>query len=122
MCERQRHFVVDKLIAVLSVLITVTNGQSHDAQPYPYSVNGFRGDLIRFPEDTPSTTVTKHWSDDTGDGNRYSGYQSSKRDTSEMLQRSTEVSFHSRTCGALEMIYWIVLYRECRNSWEKINI
>lgn len=96
MHKRQRHFGVDKLIAVFSVLlITVINGQTHETQPYQYSMSGFRSDLIRFPDDTP--TPAARFLDNgsgggSGDGN-YAGYQSPKRDTSRILQRSNEVSF-----------------------------
>lgn len=101
MHKRQTHFGVDKLIAVFSVLlITVINGQSHETQPYQYSINGFRSDLIRFPEDTP--TPAARFLDygsggGSGDGS-YGGYQSPKRDTSRIIQRSNEVSLSIDSC------------------------
>lgn len=85
---------MEKLIAVFSVLITVINGQAHDAPPYQYSINGFRSDLIVFPEDKPSPTAARYFHDSTGNGGggSYSGYQSPKRDIPDSLQRPNEVS------------------------------
>lgn len=92
MHKRQRHFARDASIALFSVLITIVNGQSHGPQPYQYSLNGFRSDLIRFPEDQPTPTRFLH------DGSGYAGYESPKRDTSEILQRSNKVSLPYLYC------------------------
>lgn len=113
MHKRQRHFGVDQLIAVFSVLlITVMNGQTQQTQPYQYSINGFRSDLIRFPEDTP-TPAARFLDYGSGGGSGdgiYAGYQSPKRDTSRILQRSNEVSFFVAIDSDLSFVQRTRLY------------
>lgn len=126
MWEKQRHSAVNKLIAVLAMLIAITNGRPHVPQPYPYSKNGFRNDSIRLPANTPSVTVTKHWN--TGCGDSYANCQPCKTTLNEVsfphLNRNATVKRFESFVRAFVFTGWFIglfLFEECVNSWKKIN-
>lgn len=96
MYKKQRHFGVSASLAVFSVLISVVRGQSNEPQPYKYSIN--RSDAIRFPDDPPTVPAARYLHDDGGASSNVD-YQRPRQHTSDIPQRSREVSsLHLCSC------------------------